>query len=166
MHKMGWDHNKRVRRDYKLLYRQSTRAQLFSYLCRSWLFKLTLATSNLYSGLILAFQRHWFWPYRPVRVVFVVSPRAVIECGCRCTVDGVQLIQWFLRWGNCLTLHLVLIEWCFRVIRDLQVQNCNSDPVLYFRKKVNDNPLPRSINSSINTSINSPSMAGNPGRDF
>lgn len=54
---------------------------------RSWLFTLTLATSNLHSGLILTFQRHWFWPYQPVRVVFVVSPRAVIECGCRRTVD-------------------------------------------------------------------------------
>ena len=35
---------------------------LFPSTSRSWLFTLTLPTSNLYSGLILAFQRHWFWP--------------------------------------------------------------------------------------------------------
>lgn len=65
---------------------------LLPSMSRSRLFTLTLATSNLYSGLILAFQRHWIWPYHPLRVVFVVSPRAVIECGRRRTVERVQLI--------------------------------------------------------------------------
>lgn len=59
----------------------------------SWLFTLTLATSNLYSGLILAFQIDWFGPYHAVREVFVVSPRAVIECGCTAPWTGVLAIH-------------------------------------------------------------------------
>lgn len=67
----------------KLRYRQSHESSiiLLPGMSRSRLFTLTSATSNLCLGLILAFQRHRIWPYHLVRVVFVVSPRAVIECG-------------------------------------------------------------------------------------
>lgn len=86
---------------------------LLPSMSRFWLLILTLATSNLYSGLILAFQRHCIWPYHPLRVVFVVSPRAIIECGCRRSVDRVRQILsniWdkvFAWWYST----LVLIEW-------------------------------------------------------
>lgn len=80
-------HYKKKKKEFgeikKLRYRQSHESSiiLLPGMSRSRLFTLTSATSNLCLGLILAFQRHRIWPYHPVRVVFVVSPRAVIECG-------------------------------------------------------------------------------------
>ena len=117
---------------------------LLPSMSRSWLFILTLAASNLYSGLILAFQRHWIWPYHPVRVVLVVSPRAVIECGCRRTVDGVQLIRWSLRWSICSTVHYLSSDWVTLSFSGVHEPSYGAQTIMqrrlfFFRKELNDN---------------------------
>lgn len=105
---------------------------------RSRLFTLTSATSNLCSGLILAFQRHRIWPYHPVRVVFVVSPRAVIECGCGRAVD-VGFSQYSDRWDQVFAwcyAASVPTEWvCFKVMRYTSFGAKTFRHILLFLKK-------------------------------